>query len=127
MMSDDEDLDEVDTVLKYYSALRNYSHVRRRMLLFNVQVLTKLILVLQDGACCIKCGNYHSRQEDQLLLCDGAQYCTPHGVHMMCCEPVIDTVPNGAWYCPLHPSGSKLRPKVLSTRYKQLIVIIYQA
>jgi hypothetical protein len=87
----------------------------------------KFILVLQDiyGAC-VKCGGGLSTEENPLLLCDNTK-CSPHGVHVMCCEPAIRTVPKGEWYCPLHPSGSKLRTEVLSTRFKQLIVIIYLA
>ena len=54
---------------------------------------------------CAVCGG--SDSEDLILLCDGRG--CKHEIHMFCLKPLVTTVPDGDWYCPIcDPLGSTL-------------------
>ncbi|VEN39205.1 unnamed protein product [Callosobruchus maculatus] len=75
--------------------------------------------IIDDPTFCEICGSRDN--EDRMLLCDGCD----QGFHMYCLEPPLDSVPEGAWYCPGCQSGIHLLSMVVvmpgsrSGRYTQ--------
>jgi hypothetical protein len=76
-----------------------------------------------DDICCMTCGK--SNEDELLVLCDGCE----NGRHTFCCDPPLDRVPEGDWYCgacqgpPIDLSGpldlTLVKRKVLARAYAQ--------
>lgn len=49
-----------------------------------------------DSMPCEICKSNYDNDDEQLLLCDGCN----NGFHLECLTPKLDSVPEGAWFCP---------------------------
>ena len=52
----------------------------------------------EERAMCSKCKGGESCDGNEILLCDGPN--CPEAFHMRCLKPPLQSVPEGAWYCP---------------------------
>lgn len=49
-----------------------------------------------DSMPCEICKSNYDNDDEQLLLCDGCN----NGFHLECLTPKLDSIPEGAWFCP---------------------------
>ena len=69
-----------------------------------------------DDAPCHRCGATWWEPGNEMLLCD-RKGCTA-AWHLKCCDPPLDTIPRGDWFCPLHAKTTKAGGKPMQKQPK---------
>ena len=67
-----------------------------------------------DSMPCEICKSNYDNDDEELLLCDGCN----NGFHLECLSPKLDSVPEGAWFCP----ECETKPQTPAERRKSEVI-----
>eukprot|EP00658_Telonema_sp_P-2_P018433 TRINITY_DN17234_c0_g1_i1.p1 TRINITY_DN17234_c0_g1~~TRINITY_DN17234_c0_g1_i1.p1 ORF type:complete len:607 (+),score=111.08 TRINITY_DN17234_c0_g1_i1:191-2011(+) len=82
------------TMANVYKELMEEAN-RKPLGLFEKPDETNSDVVSKEDIMCARCKSGEERDSDSILLCDGCN----KGFHQQCCQPVLASIPEGAWYC----------------------------